>query len=123
MPQVGDDVDLEQVPDRCGYAFTPGWAYEAEPAHEVELTPAQEVPNPDDPENLIVIPAVMGTVPAVWASVPPRARVLKLDLVPADVLVNPGPLIAELEGQLQAVRDAWGCPESALVMVAYRFEV
>lgn len=91
MPQVGDDVALDEVPDRCGYAYSPGWAYEV--------------------------------VPGEWASVPPRARVLKLDLVLEDVLVNPGPLIAELEGQLQAVRDAWGCPETALVMAAYRFEV
>lgn len=133
MPQVGDDVALDQVPDRCGYAYSPGWAREVTPAREVELesvqdVPAREVLNPDDLEHPIVIPPYVipadpGTVPATWESVPPRARVLKLDLAPEDVLANPAPLVAELETQLQGVRDAWGCPEGALVMAAYRFEV
>lgn len=123
MPQAGDDVELMGVPDRCGYAFTPGWAYESVPAYEEVIIPEEIVPNPHDPENPIVIPAVTQTVPAVWVTVPPRARVLKTDLTEQDIGPGQGALIAELEAALLGVREAWGCPDFALVLPSYRFDV
>lgn len=125
MPQVGDDVELDQVPDRFGYAFTPGWVVETAPAHEVEVHPEEVVVvnGPDGPVEHVV-PAVTMMVPATYEAVPPRARLLRADLQPEDVTPSGVvALVADLEGKVAETRVAWGCPDTARVLVAYRFEV
>jgi hypothetical protein len=122
VPQVGEDMEPSALPDRCGYAYSPGWTYQVSPAHDEVLAPAMELENPDDPEHPIVVPAVTIPVPATHASTPPRARVLRLNLTDAD-LADHEALVASLEAMLPAVREAWGCPPDALVFAAYRFEV
>lgn len=110
--QVGDDVNLQDVPANCGYAYTPGWTAVLHPGGPVS------VPDPIQPG---VAPDIEGVVQPVVGQVPPRARILALGLTRADT-TDPEKvtaLAAVLEAGEVSTRAAWGVPPEALVLTGH----